>query len=124
MVAIARPRLVTTSHAPALTRMRWRFKCAFRPRTPTVFIARFVTGLRVFCAVLAGGSELSWRTFLFYNAAGAIVWSTAIASLGYSLAYSWDSLERWIGRSGGVALALVAIIAAVAYFRTRTKTSS
>jgi len=91
---------------------------------PTVFIARFVTGLRVFCAVLAGGSELSWRTFLFYNAAGAIVWSIAIASLGYSLAYSWDSLERWIGRSGGVALVLVAIAAAVAYFRTRTKTPS
>ena len=26
---------------------------------PTVFIARFVTGLRVFCAVLAGGSGLA-----------------------------------------------------------------
>jgi membrane protein DedA with SNARE-associated domain len=91
---------------------------------PTVFIARFITGLRVFCAVLAGGSGLSWRIFLFYNAAGAIVWSTAIASLGYSLAYSWDTLERWIGRSGGFALAIVAIIAAVAYFRMRTKTPS
>ena len=72
-----------------------------------MFIARFVTGLRVFCAVLAGGSGLQWRTFLFYNAAGAIVWSTTIAAVGYSLAYSWDTLERWIGRSGGFALALV-----------------
>src|SRR5205085_2902439 len=36
----------------------------------TVFIARFVTGLRVFGAVLAGGSGLPWRKFLFYNATG------------------------------------------------------
>jgi len=86
---------------------------------PTVFIARFVTGLRVFCAVLAGGSGLPWRTFLFYNAAGAIVWSITIAAVGYSLAYSWDTLERWIGRTGGFALAVVVIIAVVAYVRRR-----
>jgi len=91
---------------------------------PTVFIARFVTGLRVFCAVLAGGSELPWRTFLFYNAAGAIVWSCAIGAVGYSLAYSWDTLERWIGRSGGVALALVAAAALVIYLRKRWTTST
>src|SRR5882724_8634236 len=29
----------------------------------TIFFARFVTGLRVFCAILAGGSQLRWRTF-------------------------------------------------------------
>jgi len=90
----------------------------------TVFIARFVTGLRVFCAVLAGGSGLRWRTFLFYNAAGAFVWSTAIALVGYSLAYSWDTLERWIGRSGVAELALVVIVAGVAAVRWRRTTES
>jgi membrane protein DedA with SNARE-associated domain len=90
----------------------------------TVFIARFVTGLRVFCAVLAGGSELRWRTFLFFNAAGAIVWSATIAALGYSLAYSWDTLERWIGRSGFVALALIGAVAGIAYLRKRRSSSS
>jgi membrane protein DedA with SNARE-associated domain len=49
-----------------------------------------VTGLRVFCAVLAGASGLDWRTFLFCNALGAVVWSIAIAS-AVSLAYSWDA---------------------------------
>src|SRR5262245_34230994 len=29
----------------------------------TIFIARFVTGLRVFGAILAGGSGIEWRTF-------------------------------------------------------------
>src|SRR5262249_26586331 len=42
----------------------------------TVFVARFITGLRVFCAVLAGGSEMPWPTFLLFNATGAVVWAT------------------------------------------------
>jgi membrane protein DedA with SNARE-associated domain len=85
----------------------------------TVFIARFVTGLRVFCAVLAGSSGLRWQTFLFYNALGAVVWSIAIAFAGYSLAYSWDTLERWIGRSGVVLLVLVGVGAGIAFLRSR-----
>jgi len=85
----------------------------------TVFIARFITGLRVFCAVLAGGSGLPWPTFIFYNAAGAIVWSIAVAMAGYSLAYSWDTLERWIGRSGLIGLALVVLFVAIGVVRAR-----
>jgi len=85
----------------------------------TVFIARFVTGLRVFGALLAGASELPWRKFLFYNATGAVAWSCAVATVGYVLAYSWETLERWIGHSGFVALAIVAAIVIVAAIRQR-----
>jgi len=90
----------------------------------TVFIARFITGLRVFGAVLAGASGLRWPSFVFYNAAGAIAWSTAIAIAGYSLAYSWETLERWIGRSGLVGLAVVAAIVVVSVVRARRKNDS
>ena len=86
-----------------------------------MFIARFITGLRVFCAVLAGASGLAWPTFLFYNAAGAIVWSIAVAMAGYALAYSWDTLERWIGRSGLIGLALVVVFVAIGVVRARRK---
>jgi membrane protein DedA with SNARE-associated domain len=90
----------------------------------TVFIARFVTGLRVFGAVLAGGSGLPWLKFLFYNATGAVVWSIAVGLAGYMLAYSWDTLERWIGHSGLIALAAVGAIALVAYLRARRRRES
>jgi membrane protein DedA with SNARE-associated domain len=97
-----------------------QFDAFFKRHGPrTVFIARFITGLRVFGAVLAGTSELRWPTFLFYNALGAIVWSTAIALAGYSLAYSWATLERWVGRSGLIALAIVVFIVVVGYARAR-----
>ncbi len=90
----------------------------------TVFIARFVTGLRVFGAVLAGGSGLPWRKFLFYNATGAIVWATAVALTGYFLAYSWETLEHWIGRSGLIALAVIIIAGLVALVRQRRRQES
>jgi membrane protein DedA with SNARE-associated domain len=90
----------------------------------TVFIARFITGLRVFGALLAGASGLRWRTFLFYNAAGALVWATAVGIAGYMLGSSWDVLERWIGRSGLIALAAVAIIVVVALLRARRREES
>jgi len=90
----------------------------------TVFIARFVTGLRVFGALLAGASGLPWPTFIFYNAAGAIAWSTAIGIAGYSLAYSWETLERWIGRSGLIALAVVGAVLVISVVRARRKSDS
>ena len=85
----------------------------------TVFIARFVTGLRVVGAVLAGSSGLPWPSFLFYNALGAIVWSTTIAVAGYSLSYSWQTLERWIGRSGMIALVVIVVMAFASVLRAR-----
>jgi len=92
-----------------------RFFARHGPKT--VFIARFITGLRVFCAGLAGASELRWPTFLFYNATGAVVWSTTIGIVGYALGESWDRLERVIGRSGLIALIIVAALAVLAIMR-------
>ncbi len=85
----------------------------------TVFIARFVTGLRVFGAVLAGTSGLPWGRFLVYNGSGAVAWAMTFGAVGYFLAYSWETLEEWIGRSGLALLAVAAVIAIVAALRTR-----
>jgi membrane protein DedA with SNARE-associated domain len=85
----------------------------------TVFIARFVTGLRVFGALLAGASDLPWPKFLFYNAAGAIAWSTTFGLVGYLVGHSWETLEHWIGRTGLIALAVLAVAAVVAIVRAR-----
>ncbi len=90
----------------------------------TVFVARFITGLRVVGAILAGASGLRWPTFLFFNATGAVVWCTAVAAVGYTLANSWDTLERWIGRTGLVALVLVVIVVLIARWRTITNSSN
>src|SRR5439155_22172126 len=90
----------------------------------TVFVARFITGLRVVGAVLAGASGLRWPIFLFYNATGAVVWCTTVAAAGYALANSWDMLERWIGRTGLVLTAIVVVVAALAWMRSRRTSES
>lgn len=79
----------------------------------TVFVARFITGLRVVCAVLAGGSGMQWSTFLFFNASGAVVWSTTIAVVGYFLGKSWETIERVVGTTGLVGLAAAAVLVIV-----------
>jgi membrane protein DedA with SNARE-associated domain len=81
----------------------------------TVFLARFITGLRVFGALLAGSSDLPWRTFLLYNATGAIVWCTAVSIAGYALGHSWQALEAWIGRLGLIA-SILAVAVAIRWF--------
>ena len=88
----------------------------------TVFIARFVTGLRVVGAILAGASHLPWGRFLIFNAAGAIAWAATFGTVGYLLGYSWETIERWIGHLGLVFLALIAAGGVVAFIRSRSRT--
>ena len=50
-----------------------------------VFLGRFVALLRALAALLAGVNGMDWRRFLFFNAAGAVVWAMAFGTAGYML---------------------------------------
>jgi len=106
-----------------LTRARLDQFDAFFARhgAKTVFIARFVTGLRVVGAVLAGASTLPWGRFLVFNATGALAWATTFGAVGYALGYSWETIERWIGDLGLVFLVVVAIVVVLALSRSRRR---
>ncbi len=99
-----------------------RFDQFFASHGPrTIFFARFITGVRVFCAVLAGSSTLPWRRFAPYNAAGVVVWSVTIGLAGALLGASWDTLERWIGGLGALALGVITVLAVMAIARARRR---
>src|ERR687885_1726760 len=83
-----------------------------------VFLARFVAGLRVFGALVAGISRMRWRTFLFYNALGGMLWATAAVMVGYLLGGSLNLIERWAGRASLLLLGLVLLCLAF-YFSYR-----
>ena len=91
----------------------------------TVAVARFITGLRVFTALFAGASHMEWTTFLSFNLIGAVVWSVAIALLGYFFGRSFDLLERWVSGAGVVlavaALALIVVKVILARRKGATK---
>jgi len=106
-----------------LTRARLDQFDAFFARhgAKTVFIARFVTGLRVVGAVLAGASTLPWGRFLVFNATGALAWATTFGAVGYALGYSWETIERWIGDFGLVLLVVFAVVVVLALSRSRRR---
>ena len=83
-----------------------------------VFLARFVAGLRVFGALVAGIGRMRWRTFLLFNALGGAVWASAAVLAGYLLGGSLALAERWAGRAG-ILLALAAVTAALLYLLYR-----
>ena len=89
----------------------------------TILVARFITGLRVFAALLAGASKMPWRVFVVYNVAGAVLWSVVISSLGYLFGQSLPLLIKWVGRSGTIFL-IAAIVIAVIIWRIQKHRSS
>lgn len=58
----------------------------------TVFIARFIFGLRTVNGPLAGMLGMEWKEFLPFNAMGGAVWVAAMAFIGYAFAGEFDSL--------------------------------
>jgi membrane protein DedA with SNARE-associated domain len=81
----------------------------FRRHGPkAVFLGRWVTGLRITSAWLAGVNRMAWPTFLFWNALGGIAWATSVALLGY---FVGRSAERIVEKAGlGAAIAVVAAL--------------
>jgi undecaprenyl-diphosphatase len=73
-----------------------------------IFLSRFVVGLRVFGALVAGTSRMPWGRFALYNVLGGTVWAAAVVSLGYFLWASISLIEHWVGR---VSLLLFATLA-------------
>ncbi|HEU4979143.1 MAG TPA: DedA family protein [Solirubrobacteraceae bacterium] len=69
-----------------------------------VFLGRWITGLRITAAWLAGASHMRWPVFLFWNALGGIAWATSIGLASYYLGHT---AETYLKTSGLIGLALV-----------------
>jgi membrane protein DedA with SNARE-associated domain len=88
-----------------------------------VFLGRWVSGLRIASAWLAGINGMSWPTFLFWNALGGIVWAAGVGFAVYALG---DVAEKAIKVAGPIAAAVgvAAIVAVVVWRRRRAKARS
>jgi len=59
----------------------------------TIFIVRFVYGLRIPTFIIAGLSKMKIWKFLIYDILGISCWGILIFFLGYFLGYSWFTSE-------------------------------
>jgi membrane protein DedA with SNARE-associated domain len=86
-----------------------------------VFLARFFGGVRVTGAWMAGMTRMTWWRFLFWNAAGGIVWAVAVSLIAYYGGHAAaDVIERY-GLYGGIAVVVVVVLGLVAFHILRRR---
>jgi membrane protein DedA with SNARE-associated domain len=71
-----------------------------------VFLGRWVAGLRIASAWLAGVNGMHWPRFLFWNALGGICWA---ASVGLGAYFIGHAFEQALGVGGFVAAGVVGV---------------
>ena len=83
-----------------------------------VFLGRWVSGLRIASAWLAGINGMNWPTFLFWNALGGIAWACSIALGVYFLGHFAEEIISTVGPVAAV-VAVLALIAFVVWRRRK-----
>ncbi|MGQ7792520.1 DedA family protein [Faunimonas sp. B44] len=74
-----------------------------------VLIGRLVPTVRTLISVPAGISEMSWTRFLVYSGIGTLLWTSALALLGYALGDRYETVETWINPVSNVIFAGIAL---------------
>lgn len=99
----------------------WAERFFARHGPKTIFLARFLSVLRVTAAWLAGISRMHWWTFFFWNAAGGICWAALVGLVAYYVGQAAaDAISRYGLIGGAVVIAAVAVgLAAVHVWRKR-----
>jgi len=81
-----------------------------------VFLARFMPGLRVIGALVAGIAGMARWRFLVWNVAGGVVWATSVALIAYCLGEAVASAMGRYGLIGGIgAIAAAAVFYGLAH---------
>jgi membrane-associated protein len=85
-----------------------------------VFLGRWVTGLRITAAWMAGATRMSWPTFLFWNALGGVAWAASIGLLAFFLGRTAERIIHVAGIAGA-GLVILAGVALWAVLRVRRR---
>jgi membrane protein DedA with SNARE-associated domain len=87
----------------------------------TVFIARFIAGVRIVAGPLAGVLRMPWKKFFIANFLGAVLWVTVISTVGYFFGSHWDELAAVIRRANVFLLVVAAAVAVFFWWREKRK---
>lgn len=88
-----------------------------------VFLGRWIAGLRIAAAWLAGINRMPWPIFVFWNALGGIAWATSVGLLAYYLGPTAERVFKYVGVSG-IAIALLAAASYLAWRHFHRNTQS
>ena len=92
------PKIKTTQFGKFVGEKRWKLAehIFAKYHGGAIFFGRAQALLRALVPALAGMNKVPYRTFLKWNAAGGIVFSTIVIVLGYQFANSLPTLEKYL----------------------------
>ena len=87
----------------------------------TVFFGRFIAVLRITAAWMAGISHMPWWRFLFFNAAGGILWAALVGLVSfYSGKAAADAIQTYgLYAAGAIVVIVVAFVVGVRWWERR-----
>jgi membrane protein DedA with SNARE-associated domain len=106
------PRIKENAFGRFVGEKRWKLAQAIfdRYHGGAIFFGRAQALLRALVPALAGMNKVPYRTFIKWNAAGGIVFSTIVVLLGYQFASSLATLEKYLRYWAIFFLAVVVVI--------------
>lgn len=109
------PKIKENAFGRLVGEKRWKFAQAIfdRYHGGAIFFGRAQALLRALVPALAGMNKVPYRTFLKWNAAGGIVFSTTVVLLGYEFANSISTLEKYLRYWAIFFLSLVVVVVLV-----------
>lgn len=86
-----------------------------------VMIARFIPIVRTFAPILAGVAKMDKSVFLFYNVAGALMWTLGLTLLGYGLGNSVPNIDQYLLPIIGAIIIISVLPGIIHYLQERKK---
>ena len=75
----------------------------------TIILARFIPVVRTFAPVVAGVGKMEYKTFLFFNLIGGLLWGVGVTMLGYLIGNAIPDVDKYL-----IPIAFVIILISIA----------
>jgi membrane protein DedA with SNARE-associated domain len=97
-------------------RLAWPERVFKRHGAKTVFISRFIALLPPAATnLMAGMTNLTWPTFLLFNATGSAAFTVFYILLGYFFGKKWKLLQVWLGPTMPYVILIAIVLVALGF---------
>ena len=86
--------------------------------SPTIVVARVVPMVRTFAPLIAGCTEMRYRTFFLWNVVGGVLWGFGVPYAGYFLGERAERFDKYALAAAGFMTVLSIVVAVVHYVRS------